>query len=79
MTCSRRERVARARPERLSVPAGMALLAQRVGHAVIVLWSAILHVGLAWLLTTPGIVLLLHHILTPLVRQAAERLAFKPV
>lgn len=56
----------------------MALMAQDVGHAVIVLWSAILHAGLAWLLTTPVIVLLLYKLLTPLLRRAAERFAFKP-
>jgi hypothetical protein len=56
----------------------MALMAQGVGHAVIVLWSTILYAGLAWLVTTPVIVLLLYKVLTPLLRRAAERSAFKP-
>jgi uncharacterized protein (DUF2062 family) len=72
------EWISRAPPEPLSVDAGMTLMAQGVGHAVLVLWSAILHAGLAWLLTTPGIVLLLYKVLTPLIRQAAERFASKP-
>lgn len=72
------EWISRAPPEPLSIQAGMTIMAQGVGHAVVVLWSAILHAGLAWLLTTPGIVLLLYRVLTPLIRQAAERRPFKP-
>ena len=72
------EWIARAPREPLSVQAGMALMAQGIGHAIVVLWGAILHAGLAWLLTTPVIVLLLYKLLTPLLRRAAERFAFRP-
>jgi uncharacterized protein (DUF2062 family) len=72
------EWIARAPREPLTVQAGMTLMAQGIGHAIIVLWSAILHAGLAWLLTTPVIVLLLHKLLTPLLRRAANRFAFEP-
>ena len=72
------EWISRAPREPLSVQAGMTLMAQGIGHAIIVLWSAILHAGLAWLLTTPGIVLLLYKLLTPLLRRAAGRFALKP-
>lgn len=71
------EWISRAPPEPLSVQAGMTILAQGGGSAVVVLGHAILHAGLAWLLTTPGIVLLLYSVLTPLIRQVAERRACK--
>ncbi len=61
--------------EPLSIQGGMAIMAQGVGHAVIVLWSAILHAALAWVLTTPVLVLLLYKVLTPIMGRAALRFA----
>ena len=52
------EWIARAPIEPLSIQAGMAVISQGIGRAVIVLWSAILHAGLAWTLTTPILVFL---------------------
>ena len=72
------EWIARAPREPLSVEAGMTLMAQGVGHAIVVLWSAILHAGLAWLLTTPVIVFVLYQLLKPLLRRAAGRFAPRP-
>jgi hypothetical protein len=53
----------------------MAILAQGAGRAVIVLWSAILHAGLAWAVTTPILVLILYKSLAPVIRRAAMRFA----
>ena len=67
------EWISRAPAEPLSIQAGLAILAQGVGHAVFALWSAILHAGLAWVLTTPGLVVLLYRLLVPVLRRAALR------
>ncbi len=55
----------------LSIKAGLALLAQGVGHAVIVLWDAILHAGLAWILVAPFAVFLFYKILARFFEHAA--------
>lgn len=69
------EWIVRAPAEPLSIQSGMAIMAQGVAHAVIVLWSAILHAGLAWALTTPILLLLLYNGLRPVIRRAAQRIA----
>jgi uncharacterized protein (DUF2062 family) len=69
------EWISGAPAEPLSMQAGMDILAQGVGHAVIVLWSAILHAGLGWCVTTPILVLILYKSLVPVARRAAVNLA----
>lgn len=61
-------------PEPLSIKAGLALIAQGGGHAVVVLWRAILHAGLAWLLVAPFAVYFFYKLLTPVFARTAEQL-----
>lgn len=63
----------RAPPQPLSIKAGLALLAQGIGHAVVVLWDAILHAGFAFLVTAPLTIFLLYRILVPVFVRAAAR------
>jgi uncharacterized protein (DUF2062 family) len=58
----------------VSLKMGAALMEQGVGSAVIALRDAILHASLAWVLIAPGVILLLHRILTPVFRRAARRM-----
>jgi uncharacterized protein (DUF2062 family) len=58
----------------LSLQEGTALIRQGVGHAVTVLWDAILHAGFAWLLVAPPAILLLHQVLTRVFQHAADRM-----
>jgi hypothetical protein len=69
------EWISHAPAEPISIQTGMAILAQGAGRAVIVLWSAILHAGLAWAVTTPILVLVLYKSLAPVIRRAAMRFA----
>jgi uncharacterized protein (DUF2062 family) len=67
------EWILRVPPEPVSIQQGMALLAQSAGHAIAVLWDAILHAGLAWLLVAPLAVYSMYKLLTPVfVRAAAQ-------
>jgi hypothetical protein len=67
------EWILRAPPEPVSIAQGLALLAHGAGHAVAVLWSAILHAGLAWILVAPSAVYSIYKLLTPVfVRAAAQ-------
>jgi len=67
------EWILRVPPEPVSLKQGMALLAQSAGHAIAVLWNAILHAGLAWLLVAPLGVYSIYKLLTPVfVRAAAQ-------
>lgn len=62
----------RVPPQPLSIKEGLALMAQGVGHAVIVLWDAILHAGFAFLLTAPLSVFVIYRILAPIFERAAK-------
>ncbi len=60
-------------PQALSVKEGVALISQGAAHAVIVLWSAIVHAGLAWLLVAPFITFPLYKILARVFTHAAAK------
>jgi uncharacterized protein (DUF2062 family) len=68
------EWIMRAPPQPLSIKAGMALLAHGAGHAIIVLWDAIVHAAVAWILVAPFAVLVIYKLLTPVFVRAAQRL-----
>lgn len=64
----------RAPPQALSLHADLALITGGVGHAIAVLWRAMLHGGLAWLLIAPGAIYLITKALTPAFERAAAAL-----
>jgi uncharacterized protein (DUF2062 family) len=67
------EWILRVPPEPVSIQQGRALLAQSAGLAIAVLWNAILHAGMAWLLVAPLAVYSIYKLLTPVfVRAAAQ-------
>ena len=68
------EWILRVPPEPVSIKQGMALLAQSAGHAIAVLWNAILYAGLAWLLVAPLAVYSIYKLLTPVFARTSARL-----
>ena len=68
------EWILRVPPEPVSIKQGMALLAQSAGHAIAVLWNAILYAGLAWLLVAPLAVYSIYKLLTPVFARAAAQI-----
>jgi hypothetical protein len=68
------EWILRVPREPVSIKQGMALLAQGVGHAIAVLWDAILHAGLAWGLVAPLAAYCLYKLLTPVFVRAAGQI-----
>jgi uncharacterized protein (DUF2062 family) len=58
----------------LSIKAGLALIEQGVGHAVVVLWDAIVHAGCAWILVAPPTTYVLYRMLARVFRHAAQRM-----
>jgi uncharacterized protein (DUF2062 family) len=56
----------RAPHQPLSISAGLALIATGAGHAVLVLWDAIVHAAFAFVLVAPVAITLLYRILTPI-------------
>jgi uncharacterized protein (DUF2062 family) len=73
------EWIARAPRQPLSIKEGLALIEQGVWHAVIELWEAIVHAGIAWMLVAPIATYVLHRILTPIFARAAARVRRVPV
>lgn len=61
-----------APPQPLSIKAGLTLIAQGAGHAVVVLWDAIVHAAFAWMLVAPLVVFSFYKGLTPVFRRAAS-------
>jgi hypothetical protein len=49
-------------------------LARGAGHAIVVLWDAILHAGLAWIMVAPFAVYLLYKLFTPVFSRAAAQI-----
>ena len=68
------ESIVRAPHQPLSIREGLDLVAQGAGHAVVVLWDAILHAGLAWMLVAPFAAIALAKLLTPVFRRAAAQM-----
>jgi hypothetical protein len=68
------EWILRAPPQPVSIKEGLALMAQGVGHAIVTLWSSLLHAGLAWTLVAPFAVFLFYKVLTPVFEHAAARI-----
>jgi uncharacterized protein (DUF2062 family) len=58
----------------LSITAGLALISQGVGRAIVVLRDAILHAGFAWILLAPFLSLLLYRLLTRVFTRTAAGL-----
>jgi uncharacterized protein (DUF2062 family) len=68
------EWILRVPPQPVSIKEGLALLSQGAGRAVVALWDAILHAGLAWILVAPMAVFLLYKLLAPVFEHAAEQI-----
>jgi len=68
------EWIVHAPPQAISIKVGAVLISQGALHAVVVLWQAIIHAGLAWLLVAPVAVIVLRRLLTPVFAHAAARL-----
>jgi hypothetical protein len=58
----------------LSIKEGLDLVAQGAGHAIVVLWDAILHAAFAWVLIAPIAVFSFYKLLTPLFERAAAQI-----
>ena len=72
------EWILRVPPQALSIKSALALMAQGVWHAVVVLRDAIFHGFFAWALTAPFFVYFLYRLLTPLFEQAASQMNARP-
>ena len=72
------EWITRAPRQPLSIREGLALIEQGIRQAVVVLWDAIVHAGIAWILVAPMAAYLLYRILTPVFARAAARVRRSP-
>jgi uncharacterized protein (DUF2062 family) len=60
----------RAQP--LSVSEGFRVLAAGVIHAIVVLWDALVHAALGWLVTGPVLIFALYRVFRPILVRAAK-------
>jgi len=68
------EHLLRVAPQPLSLEAGFALLSSGVVNAVVVLWDAIVHAAVAWLLVGPALIFVLYRVFKPLLIRARSAL-----
>lgn len=61
----------------VSISAGLALLSHGVFHAVTLLWTAIVHAVVGWLVLGPITLYLVYRLLRPVLTRAAERVALR--
>lgn len=66
------EHVLNATPQPLSIAGGFKLLAQGALHAIVVLWDAIVHAALGWIVVGPVLIYALYRLFTPLLVRAAQ-------
>ena len=66
-------------PQVVSFKAALALMSQGIWQAVVVLRDSIWHAGLAWALTAPFCVYLLHRLLTPVFERLAAQVGRPPI
>jgi len=68
------EWILRAPHQAISIKEGLALIAHDIPNAVVVLWDAIVHAGLAWILVAPLITFILYRSLTRIFEHMALRI-----
>jgi uncharacterized protein (DUF2062 family) len=66
------EHLLRVAPQPLSISEGFKLMANGVIHAVVVLWDAIVHAALGWIVIGPFLIYALYRIFKPLLTRAAQ-------
>ena len=66
------EHLLRVAPQPLSISEGFKLMANGVIHAVVVLWDAIVHAALGWIVIGPFLIYALYRIFKPLLARAAQ-------
>lgn len=64
------EHIAGSAPQPISLEAGFALLAEGVMHAIIVMWDAIVHAALGWIVVGPFFIYGLYRLMRPLFARA---------
>lgn len=65
-------------PQPLSISDGLALIAQGAFNAVAVLWDAILHAMLGWVLLGPALLVLAYLVLAQVLKSTQHRLFKRP-
>jgi len=65
------ERVVQAPPQSPSMDARLELITASAGHAIVVLWGAIVHAVIGWVAIGPVAIYLLYRALTPILKHAA--------
>lgn len=66
------EHLLRAPPQPISLEAGFALLSSGVVHAIVVMWDAIVHAALAWVVIGPALIYVMYRMFKPLLTNAAR-------
>lgn len=64
-----------AAPQPLTVSAGLEILGQGAWQAIVILWDAIVHAAIGWIVIGPWLIWLLYRICLPLMTRAAARMA----
>ena len=59
-------------PQPLSIGEGFRLMGIGVFHAVVVLWDAIVHAALGWIVVGPVLIFVLYRVLRPVLQRAAQ-------
>ena len=71
------ELLLRAPAEPLSIKAGLELLNHDTGHAIVLLWNAIVHAGFAFLVVAPIAIFVIYRMLAPVFEGVAVPIAPK--
>jgi uncharacterized protein (DUF2062 family) len=68
------EHVVGSPPQPLTISAGFEILAQGVVHAIVVLWDAIVHAAIGWIVLGPLLIYAMYRLARPLLERAARKI-----
>lgn len=69
------EWISGAPPQPLTVSAGLEILGRGAWQAIVVLWDAIVHAAIGWIVIGPWLIWLLYRLFRPVMQRAAARMA----
>lgn len=65
-------------PQPMTIEAGLEIVSNGVLQAIIIMWDAIVHASIGWMLIGPPLIFVLYRLLVPVLERALVRLSSQP-
>lgn len=65
-------------PQPMTIEAGLEIVSNGILQAIIIMWDAIVHASIGWMLIGPPLIFVLYRLLVPVLERALVRLSSQP-